>query len=90
MNAKVKVARLSLFSNSTLIILKLIVGLATGSVSIISEAIHSTMDLLAAIIAFFSAKISDKQLSIHNYKIYYIKGKITEIYLYLLKNKAMD
>jgi cation diffusion facilitator family transporter len=60
MNAKVKVARLSLFSNSTLIILKLIVGLATGSVSIISEAIHSTMDLLAAIIAFFSVKISDK------------------------------
>lgn len=54
MNAKVKVARLSLLSNSTLIILKLFVGLATGSVSIISEAIHSTMDLLAAIIAFFS------------------------------------
>lgn len=53
MNAKTKVARLSLLSNSTLIILKLIVGLATGSVSIISEAIHSTMDLLAAIIAFF-------------------------------------
>jgi len=60
MNAKVKVARLSLFSNSTLIILKLIVGLATGSVSIISEAIHSTMNLLASIIAFFSVKISDK------------------------------
>lgn len=60
MNAKVKVARLSLISNSTLIILKLIVGLSTGAVSIISEAIHSIMDLLAAIIAFFSVKISDK------------------------------
>lgn len=60
MNAKVKVARLSLLSNSTLIVLKLFVGLATGSVSIISEAIHSTMDLLAAIIAFFSVRISDK------------------------------
>lgn len=59
MNAKVKVARLSLLSNTTLIILKLIVGLFTGSVSILSEAIHSTMDLLAAIIAFFSVKISD-------------------------------
>lgn len=60
MNAKVKVARLSLLSNSTLIVLKLLVGLATGSVSIISEAIHSTMDLLAAIIAFFSVRISDR------------------------------
>lgn len=59
MNKKIKTARLSIFSNSVLIILKLIVGLFTGSVSIISEAIHSSMDLLAAIIAFFSVKISD-------------------------------
>ncbi|WP_212902312.1 cation diffusion facilitator family transporter [Clostridium polyendosporum] len=60
MSTKVKVARLSIFSNTTLILLKLIVGIITGSVSIISEAIHSTMDLVAAIIAFFSVKISDK------------------------------
>lgn len=59
MNVKVKAARLSIISNTSLIIMKLIVGLFTGSVSIISEAIHSTMDLLAAIIAFFSVKISD-------------------------------
>ncbi|GAA0077467.1 cation diffusion facilitator family transporter [Clostridium sp. CTA-5] len=60
MNEKLKVARLSIYSNTTLIILKLIVGLISGSVSIISEAIHSTMDLLAAIIAFFSVKASSK------------------------------
>lgn len=60
MNAKTKVARLSVLSNTCLIIIKLIVGVFTGSVSIISEAIHSTMDLMAAIIAFFSVKISDK------------------------------
>lgn len=65
MNAKVKVARLSLLSNSILITLKLIVGLATGSVSIISEAIHSTMDLLAAIIAFFQLKYLINQLMIY-------------------------
>ncbi len=80
MNSKVKVARLSLLSNSTLIILKLIVGITTGSVSIISEAIHSTMDLLAAIIAFFSVKISDKPADdIHPYghgKIENISGVI--------------
>lgn len=59
MNNKVKVARLSIFSNTVLILLKLVVGLISGSVSIISEAIHSTMDLLAAIIAFFSVRASD-------------------------------
>jgi cation diffusion facilitator family transporter len=56
---KVSIARLSIISNTTLIIGKLIVGLISGSVSIISEAIHSTLDLVAAIIAFFSVKISD-------------------------------
>jgi len=59
MNKKVIVARLSVFSNTTLIIMKLIAGLLSGSVSIISEAIHSLMDLLASVVAFFSVKISD-------------------------------
>jgi cation diffusion facilitator family transporter len=59
MNKKVRIARLSIFSNSLLIVLKLIVGLISGSISIISEAIHSFMDLLASIIAFFSVRISD-------------------------------
>ena len=59
MNKKVSIARLSIISNSFLIVMKLIVGLISGSISIISEAIHSFMDLLASIIAFFSVKISD-------------------------------
>ncbi len=60
MNKKVAVARLSIISNSLLIVLKLVVGMISGSVSIISEAIHSFMDLLAAIIAFLSVRISDR------------------------------
>lgn len=59
MNPKVKVARLSIASNTFLIIMKLVVGLFSGSVSIISEAIHSSMDLIAALIAYFSVKVSD-------------------------------
>jgi cation diffusion facilitator family transporter len=39
--------------------MKLIVGIISGSVSIISEAIHSSMDLLAAVIAFFAVRVSD-------------------------------
>jgi divalent metal cation (Fe/Co/Zn/Cd) transporter len=45
MNPKVSIARLSILSNSLLIIMKLVVGFISGSVSIISEAIHSSMDL---------------------------------------------
>jgi cation diffusion facilitator family transporter len=59
MNRKVSVARLSVLSNSLLIVMKVIVGILSGSVSILSEAIHSFMDLLAAIISFFSVRISD-------------------------------
>ncbi len=60
MNQKTNAARLSIFSNTGLIILKLAVGIISGSVSIISEAIHSFMDLLASVIAYFSVRISDK------------------------------
>lgn len=58
-NQKTQVARLSVLSNSFLILIKVIAGILSGSVSIISEAIHSSMDLLASIIAFFAIKISD-------------------------------
>lgn len=57
---RVKVALLSIVSNTTLIILKVIAGILSGSVSIISEAIHSGMDLVASCIAFFSVKQSAK------------------------------
>jgi cation diffusion facilitator family transporter len=57
---KVFVAALSVLSNSTLIILKLIVGVITGSVSVLSEAIHSGVDLLAAIIALLAVRKSSK------------------------------
>lgn len=58
MNVKMKAAGISICSNSFLIVSKLVVGLFTNSVSIISEAVHSLMDLLAAVIAFFAVKKS--------------------------------
>ncbi|MGE5473019.1 MAG: cation diffusion facilitator family transporter [Ignavibacteriales bacterium] len=57
---KAKVAMLSIISNISLILMKIIAGIISGSVSIISEAIHSSMDLLASVIAFISVKISGK------------------------------
>ena len=86
MTAKVKVATLSICSNTFLIIIKLLVGMFTSSVSIISEAIHSTMDLLASIIAFFSVKISDRPADdIHPYghgKVENISGVIEALLIF--------
>jgi cation diffusion facilitator family transporter len=40
--------------------LKVVVGLTTGSLGILSEAAHSGLDLIAAVITFFSVQVSDK------------------------------
>jgi cation diffusion facilitator family transporter len=87
MNAKVKIARLSILSNTLLILMKLIAGIMSGSVSIISEAIHSSMDLIAAIIAYFSVRVSDNPPdSRHPYghgKVENISGVIEGILIFI-------
>ena len=59
MNIKIKAVRLSIFSNIALILIKLGAGIMSGAVSILSEAIHSSMDLMAALVAYYSVKVSD-------------------------------
>jgi cation diffusion facilitator family transporter len=55
---KQKVAMLSIYSNSSLVAMKFAAGILMGSVSVISEGIHSTIDLVAAIIANYSVRKS--------------------------------
>ena len=87
MNAKVSIARLSIISNSLLIIMKLVAGIISGSVSIISEAVHSSMDLIAAIIAFMAVRISDNPPdSRHPYghgKVENISGVIEALLIFI-------
>ena len=59
MSSKTTAASISIISNASLVIMKFIAGFLSGSVSVISEAIHSLMDILAAVIAFFAVRISD-------------------------------
>jgi cation diffusion facilitator family transporter len=84
---KVRVATLSVVSNATLTIMKLIVGLFIGSVSIISEAIHSGVDLIAAVIALFSVKTSGIPADAHHPfghgKIENISGTIEALLIFL-------
>jgi cation diffusion facilitator family transporter len=53
-------AALSIVSNSVLIALKLAAGAITGSIAIVTEAIHSLIDLIASVIAFVSVRKADE------------------------------
>jgi len=57
---KVRTAALSVLSNSILILLKVIAGTVTGSVAILTEAVHSSIDLVASVVAFFSVRKADE------------------------------
>lgn len=60
MDRKSRAALLSVVSNTALVAVKAGVGLATGSVGVLSEAIHSSIDLLAAGMAFFAVRAASK------------------------------
>ena len=84
---KKSAAIISVCSNSALVLTKLIVGVFTGSVSVISEAAHSAVDLLAALIAYFAVSNSDKKPDIkHTYghgKIENLSGAVEALLIIL-------
>ena len=58
--AKTRAAAVSIASNSCLIVLKVAAGLITGSVGLLSDAVHSLMDLIASLIAWASVRKADE------------------------------
>jgi cation diffusion facilitator family transporter len=83
---KASVAWLSVISNASLVAGKLVVGLFIGSVSVISEAIHSGVDLLAAVIALFavktSQKVADEEHPFGHGKIENISGTVEAVLIF--------
>jgi len=83
---KSAVALLSVASNATLVLLKIGVGVAIHSVSVISEAIHSGVDLVAACIALFavrsSAKPADDRHPFGHGKIENVSGTVEAILIF--------
>ena len=86
-STKTSAAGLSILSNSLLVALKLTVGVLMGSVSVISEGAHSTVDLIAAMIAFFSiraaAKPADEEHEFGHGKFENISGTIEALLIFL-------
>ena len=87
LDRKGKFALLSICSNTLLIIFKVAAGILSGSVSIISEAIHSGMDLVASIVAFLSvrgsAKPADKEHPYGHGKIENISGVVEGVLIFI-------
>ncbi|APC08878.1 cation diffusion facilitator family transporter [Neomoorella thermoacetica] len=87
MDARVKAARVSIFSNTALVLGKLIIGYGIHSVSVMSEAIHSGLDLVAAFIAYFSVRVASKPADAeHQYghgKVENISGTLEALLIFL-------
>ncbi|MFF2908869.1 cation diffusion facilitator family transporter [Paenibacillus sp. NPDC057934] len=82
-----KTAFLSVLSNTFIVSLKLVIGIVTGSVAIISEAIHSALDLVASLIAFISVRISarsaDKGHPYGHGKVENISGTVETLLIFV-------
>ena len=59
-STKTGAAAFSIASNAFLVVIKVLVGLSTGSISVLSEAAHSGIDLIASVFAWASVRVSSR------------------------------
>src|SRR4051812_15393442 len=59
-NAKSGVAAVSVFASAAMAAAKFVVGIAIGSLALISEALHSCVDLVATVITWMVVRVSDR------------------------------
>jgi cation diffusion facilitator family transporter len=63
---KTGAAALSIASNATLIAIKIAAGAITGSIAIVTEALHSLIDLVASVVAFVSVRKADEPADVEH------------------------
>ncbi|MET0538594.1 MAG: cation-efflux pump [Xanthobacteraceae bacterium] len=73
---KERVALSSIAASAGLTAAKTLVGLASGSLAILSEAAHSLLDLVATVITFFAVRVSDKPADAEHH---YGHGKVESV-----------
>ena len=59
-NAKSRVAAISVFASAAMAAAKFVVGIAIGSLALISEALHSSVDVVATVITWLVVRVSDR------------------------------
>jgi cation diffusion facilitator family transporter len=75
-NVKQKVALSSIAASAGLTLAKGVVGVATGSLAILSEAAHSLLDLAATVMTYFAVRVSDKPADAEHH---YGHGKVESV-----------
>src|SRR5277367_6941323 len=56
---KSRVAAISIFASATMAMAKFVVGILIGSLALISEALHSSVDLVATVVTWMVVRVSD-------------------------------
>src|SRR6202790_1157701 len=59
-NVKSRVAAISVFASAAMAAAKFVVGIAIGSLALISEALHSSVDVVATVITWLVVRVSDR------------------------------
>src|ERR1700716_2918574 len=57
---KTNVAAISIFASAGMAVAKFAVGIAIGSLALISEALHSSVDVVATVITWLVVRVSDR------------------------------
>jgi cation diffusion facilitator family transporter len=75
-NVKSRVAAISILASATMAIAKFVVGVAIGSLALISEALHSSVDLVATVVTWMVVQVSGKPADAQHH---YGHGKIESL-----------
>jgi cation diffusion facilitator family transporter len=73
---KTRVAAISIFASAAMAATKFVVGVAIGSLALISEALHSSVDLVATVITWLVVRVSDQPADAEHH---YGHGKIESL-----------
>src|ERR1700716_3418633 len=75
-NAKSRVAVISIFASAGMAAAKFVVGVAIGSLALISEALHSSVDVVATVITWLVVRVSDRPADAEHH---YGHGKLESV-----------
>ena len=73
---KQRVAAISIIASASMAVIKFVVGIAIGSIALISDALHSTTDLLATVVTWAVVRVSDRPADAEHH---YGHGKIESL-----------
>src|SRR2546425_482811 len=73
---KTNVAAISIFASAGMAAAKFVVGIAIGSLALISEALHSSVDVVATVITWLVVRVSDQPADAEHH---YGHGKIESL-----------